>query len=74
MDKKVQCALNLQKRVTVISLFLDVLGSESLLAGGERDSGTSGVTGLTCNGSVGQKTSLFTHFHLWCLLKHQILL
>lgn len=38
----------------MISLFLGASGSEWLLAGGERDSGTSGITVVTGNGSVGQ--------------------
>lgn len=50
----------------MIPLFLGVVCSVWLLAGGNMDSGTSGITVVTCNGSVGQKTELLILIHLWC--------
>ncbi len=49
---KVQSTLNEITQIKILSLFLGVSGSESLLAGGEKDSGTSGITVVTCNGSA----------------------
>lgn len=48
-----------EPKVKMSSLFLGV-------SGGEKDSGTSGITMVTwCNGSV-RKTELFMSTHLWC--------
>ena len=51
--------MTLHKRVEKSSHFLCVFGPDCLLAGGDRHSGTLGITLVTGKGSVGWKTHLY---------------